>query len=390
MVHDTTVLCGGLVYTERRYFEEQNIVIRNGKIDALLHCDAPLPDGILIDCHGKIILPGFLDIHIHGRDGFDVSKEPEKVARSLPQYGITAFLPTTLTRSFTETQKTMGFLAEYIDSQPKDCAEAVGIYSEGMYFSREKAGAQNPEFIRDAIYEDELEVLIQSAKGHLKVVAFAPEIAGAPEATAYLKKRKVRSSMAHTNALYSDVLACAQGGLDGVTHIYDGMRGMTHLELGAAGAATFLESLSAELIADGYHVNPEFINILFKFKPLEKIILISDNVPASGTPKGNYELGGMPIINEGDRLVLATADGRFSLAGSCLNLCDSIKNVHRYTGIPIEQLIPCVTENPAKYAGVYDKKGSLAVGKDADINIFTPDFTLCDTYVKGYQFKARE
>ena len=189
--------------------------------------------------------------------------------------------------------------------------------------------------------------------------------------------------MAHTNALYPEVMACVEQGLDGVTHTYDGMRGMTHIELGAAGAATFTDSLWAELIADGYHVNPEFINILFRFKPLDKIIFISDNVPPSGTPAGKCELGGLPVINEGDRLVLDTNNGVFSLAGSCLKLCDSIKNVHRFTGIPVEKLIPCATVNPAKYIGVYETKGSIREGKDADLNIFSQDLELFATYIHG-------
>lgn len=377
------LLYGGNVFTESGNFQRKNLLIQDGKIQELLPPELGVSDAEMVNCTDKLILPGFIDIHIHGRNGFDVTKDPAQVAQCLPQCGVTAFLPTTLTRSFEETLDTLGTLAHYIEHQPDGCAQAVGIYSEGMYFSREKAGAQNPAYIRDSIPICELDQLINAGGGHLKVVALAPEKENAPAAVAYLKQRGIRSSMAHTNCLYADIMACAAQGLDGVTHIYDGMRGMTHIELGAAGGATFTDSLSAELIADGYHVNPAFVNILFRFKPLDKIMLISDNVAASGTPEGKYELGGLPIINKGDRLVLDTDNGVFSLAGSCLRLCDSIKNVHRFTGIPVEQLIPCATVNPAKYVGVYDTKGSLSVGKDADINIFSQDLDLCATYVKG-------
>lgn len=377
------LLRGGHVFTEAGIFEEKNILIQDGKIHSLLLPEETVPDADVIDCSGKLITPGFIDIHIHGRDGFNVENTPDQVANVLPKYGVTSFLPTTLTRSFEETLQTMGKLSDYIKAQPSDRAQALGIYSEGMYFSREKAGAQNPEFLRDEVPISELEQLIDAAKGHLKVIAFAPEKENAPAATAWLKKQGIRSSMAHTNALYPEVMACVEQGLDGVTHTYDGMRGMTHIELGAAGAATFTNSLWAELIADGYHVNPEFINILFRFKPLDKIIFISDNVPPSGTPAGKCELGGLPVINEGDRLVLDTNNGVFSLAGSCLKLCDSIQNVHRFTGIPVEKLIPCATVNPAKYIGVYETKGSIREGKDADLNIFSPDLELCATYIHG-------
>lgn len=387
---DPILLRGGSVFTEAGIFETKNVLISQGKILALLTPEESAPDAEIIDCSGKLITPGFIDIHIHGRDGFDVENAPEQVAQVLPKYGVTAFLPTTLTRSFEETLQTMGSLSDYIDTQSREGAQALGIYSEGMYFSREKAGAQNPEYLRDEVPISELEQLIAASRGHLKVIAFAPEKTNAPAAAAYLKAKGIRSSMAHTNALYSDVMACIEQGLDGVTHVYDGMRGMTHIELGAAGAATFVDSLSCELIADGYHVNPEFINILFRFKPLDKIIFISDNVPPSGTAPGKCELGGLPVINEGDRLVLDTNNGVFSLAGSCLRLCDSIRNVHHFTGLPIEKLIPCATVNPAKYIGVYDRKGSIREGKDADLNIFDQDLDLCATYIHGQIYNKGE
>lgn len=389
-MYEPILLRGGSVFTEAGIFEEKNILISQGKILEILSPEESLPDAPTVDYSGKLITPGFIDIHIHGRDGFDVEKAPDQVARVLPKYGVTSFLPTTLTRSFEDTLKAMEDLSDYIDCQSQEGAQALGIYSEGMYFSKEKAGAQNPDYLRDDVPISELEQLVRAAKGHLKVIAFAPEKENAPMATAWLKQQGIRSSMAHTNAVYPEVIACVKQGLDGVTHTYDGMRGMTHIELGAAGAATFIDSLWTELIPDGYHVNQEFINILFRFKPLDKIIFISDNVPPSGIHARKCELGGLPVINEGDRLVLDTSDGVFSLAGSCLKLCDSIKNVHHFTGIPVEKLIPCVTVNPAKYIGVYDTKGSIYKGKDADLNIFDQNLELYATYIQGNLYNKGE
>lgn len=381
------LLHGGMVFTEEGSFEERSILIRDGVIQALLLPSTDVLDAENIDCTGQLITPGFIDLHIHGRNGFDVTQQPNAVARVLPQYGVTSFLPTTLTGPFDDTVQTMHNLADYIHNQPRGCAQALGIYSEGMYFSREKAGSQNPDYLRNVISQNELEQLIDAADGCLKVIAFAPEKENAPFACAYLKSRGIRTSMAHTNALYSEVMACVAQGLDGVTHIYDGMRGMTHIELGAAGAATFTDALYAELIADGYHVNPEFINILFQFKPLEKIIFVSDNVPPSGTKPGKCELGGLPVINEGNRLVLDTHNDVFSLAGSCLKLCDSIRNVHQFTGLPFEKIIPCATVNPAKYIGVYETKGSIREGKDADLNLFDQKMQLRTTYIRGQKYE---
>jgi N-acetylglucosamine-6-phosphate deacetylase len=157
---------------------------------------------------------------------------------------------------------------------------------------------------------------------------------------------------------------------------------MNHLELGAGGVGVFDDRLYAEIITDGYHVNKEFVNILFKFKPIDKILFISDNVHLSGLPEGKGSMGGVPVIIEKDRLIVDQKEG-YSLAGSCLKLTDSIKNVNKMTGISIEELLVCVTKNPAQYIGVYNRKGSIEVGKDCDLNIFDKEFNLLKTYIKG-------
>lgn len=375
---------GAQVFCEDGQFKGVNLLVKGEKIEALLPVTEIVDDAEIIDCTGKFITPGFVDIHIHGREGFEATGSIDSLAKCLVKHGVTSFLPTTLTCGFEENLNNLAYIKDYINSQPQGgVAEAVGIYSEGMYFSREKAGAQNPAFIRDYVDTAELDRMIEAAGGHLKVVALAPEKENAANAVAHLKARGVRASMGHTMATQADATLCVEAGMSGVTHTFDGMSAMTHLDIGASGTAVFTDALYTELIADGYHVNKEFINILMHFKPADKVIFISDNVGASGTPEGKTQLGGVPIINLGDRLVVDNNDGPYSLAGSCLRLCDSIKNVHRFTGIPFERLIPCATVNPAKYIGVYDRKGSLTVGKDADINIFDTEFNLCTTYAKG-------
>ncbi|MBR2042720.1 MAG: N-acetylglucosamine-6-phosphate deacetylase [Clostridia bacterium] len=344
-------------------------------------CDNSNADKI-IDCTDKFITPGFIDIHIHGREGFDVTENCKAVAELLPRYGVTSFLPTTLTKSYSDTLKDLSVLSDYINNQ-KSGAEALGIYSEGIFFSKEKCGAQNPENIKVEIDFDFVNKMLAASGGKLKVMAFAPENKGSAELTVLLKQKGVRSSMAHTNALESDVEPCLKNGLDGVTHIYNGMRWMNHLELGASGVGVFNGNLYAELITDGFHVNKEFIKILFAVKPIDKILFISDNVPLSGLPEGKSDMFGVPVKILSDRLEVDNNNGVYSLAGSCLRLCDSIKNVHAFTGIPYEKLIKCVTENPAEYIGVNDRKGSIEVGFDSDINIFDKDFNLIKTFVKG-------
>lgn len=333
------------------------------------------------DCNDMYITPGFIDIHIHGRAGFDASKELEKVAAILPKCGVTSFLPTTLTLSYDDTLNALKSISDAIDNGVSG-AEPLGIYSEGIFFSKEKCGAQNPDNIKEKIDMDFVKSMLSSSGGKIKVLAFAPENDGSEELCEYLSEMGVRASMGHSNALADDVYKCLNKGLSGVTHIYNGMRWMNHLELGASGVGVFDDRLYAELITDGYHVNKEFINILFKFKPIDKILFISDNVPLSGTPEGKGEMGGVPVIIYKDRLEV-DGSGTYSLAGSCLRLCDSVKNVISFTGIPAEEILKCVTVNPAEYIGVSDRKGSIDVGFDADINIFDKQFNLKNTYVKG-------
>lgn len=222
--------------------------------------------------------------------------------------------------------------------------------------------------------------MIEKGKGKLKVVALAPEIKNSSAAIKYLRENNVIPSIAHTNATAKEAQTGIEAGILGATHTFNAMSGMSHNELGAAGTAVFNPDIYCELIADGYHVNPEFINILFNFKPLDKIILISDNVGAAGTPVGDTELGGVPVINTGDRLLVKSSG---HLAGSCLRLCDAVKNVMRFTGLSAEQIIPCLSENPAKYIGVFERKGSITKSKDADLNIFNSEFDLISTVVRG-------
>ncbi len=370
------LLKNGKVYYKGKFINTQ--VLFDKKIIAL---GEKLAADTVVDCKGAYITPGFIDIHIHGREGFDAASDVAGVARTLPKCGVTSFLPTTLTLSYKDTLNALKSISKAIDSGVCG-AEPLGIYSEGIFFSKEKCGAQNPDNIRETIDMDFVRSMIDAAGGKIKVMAYAPENMGSEELTEFLCKNGVRASMGHSNALAREVYRCLEKGLSGVTHLYNGMRWMNHLELGISGVGVFDDRLYAELITDGYHVNKEFINILFKFKPIDKIIFISDNVPLSGTPEGKGEMGGVPVIIHKDKLEV-DGGNTYSLAGSCLRLCDSIKNVISFTGLPAEDVLKCVTENPAEYIGVSDRKGSIEVGYDADINIFDKDFNLKNTYVKG-------
>lgn len=375
-----------VVFCEDKHFERHCVLVSGGKIAALCGPDSLPEADETVDCGGMFLTPGFIDIHIHGREGFDCSDNAEKIAKVLPATGVTSFLPTLLTMPFDDTLAALGRLADYIESSENGSdgrAEALGIHSEGIYFSPVRAGAQNPKYLRKPDVAETAE-LLSRARGHVKIFALAPELEGARDVIAFLAENGVRASMGHTDTGYAEILRGVERGLSGVTHIYNGMSPINHLECGAGGAVA-VDELYAEVIADGFHVNEVMLKVLFRTKPADKILMISDNVWISGLPAGSYELAGLPVKNVGDRLIVVCE--KYSLAGSCLSLDRALTNVMRLTGAPPEKVLPCLTSNPAVYTGVYDRKGSVTPGKDADINLLTPDFTLNSTYIKGNKVK---
>jgi N-acetylglucosamine-6-phosphate deacetylase len=178
-------------------------------------------------------------------------------------------------------------------------------------------------------------------------------------------------------------------GMRGATHFMNAMKPMHHLEPSLVGAGLLFDDITIEIIPDGIHIRPEIVALLFRIKPIEKIILVTDSVWISGTPKGDYFLGDVPIINEGDRLVVKSTE-KFSLAGSCISLDIGLKNVISFSSKPLEEVIKCITINPAKYIGVDTYKGRLAEGYDADINVLDENFNVEKTLINGNLFEWKE
>ncbi len=378
---------GAKVFTSNERFVDASLIVRDGKIETISTSDITEDGAEVIYCTGNLIVPGFIDIHIHGRCGFDtmnILNDPAEIhnlAKSMAGTGVTSFLPTTLTWDYEETLQVLSLVADYIDRQPKGCAQALGIYSESIYFNSVRTGAQNPDLLR-AISMDEIKRLVKAGKGKIRIFALAPELERAPEAVRWISEHGIVVTMAHTDASYEEAKLAFIAGMKDVTHIFDGMRPMHHLEPGATGAGLYFDDLYCEAITDGMHIVPEVVNLLFRMKPLDKIILITDNVWISGLEDGDYSLGGIPVVKMGDKLMVKTEE-RYSLAGSCLTLDKALINVVNYTKRPIEQILPCLTSNPATLIGVQNKKGILKSGMDADMNLISPDLDILETYTGG-------
>lgn len=329
------------------------------------------------------MIPGFMDIHIHGAanaDTMDATVEAlETIANVLPSEGTTSFLATTITSSKEHIEKALVNVKDYIEGiQPRGQAEVLGIHLEGPFINPERAGAQPLEHIRPHDRR-QMEEWLSLASGHIKQVTLAPEQAGGLSVVELLTRRGVITSIGHSDATFEEVHTAVEVGATCVTHLYNQMRGLHHREPGTVGAAFLLDEVRAEIIVDGIHVRPEMVQLAFKQKGKEGLILVTDAMRAKYLGDGKYDLGGQQVTVTGETALLE--DG--ALAGSVLKMGNAVKNMMTYTSCSLADAITMASENPAKQLNLFDRKGSLAVGKDADIVILNGQNDVIMTFCRG-------
>lgn len=330
----------------------------------------------IYDADGHYILPGFIDAHIHGYKGMDVMDSKveslEGISQAITQNGVTSYLATTMTMSKEKIRKTLQTISNYMKNEYKG-AEVLGVHLEGPFIHESYKGAQKSEYI---IPPDDS--IIEGFEPIIKVITIAPEVKGA---LAFIEKyaNTINFSLGHTSANYQIAIKAFEKGAMGTTHTFNAMTGLHHREPGVVGAALNSNCYS-ELIADKIHVNENLFQLLVKVKGIDRLMLITDCIEGGGLGDGEYTLGGQKVIIKDGKSVLE--DG--TIAGSVLKLNIGLKNVKDSTDLKFEELIKLVTTTPAKYLGVYDKKGSLDIGKDADIVIVDEDINIKKTFTKGH------
>jgi N-acetylglucosamine-6-phosphate deacetylase len=332
--------------------------------------------------HFKAI-PGFIDVHIHGVNGADTmdgTKETlETMVTALPKEGTTSFLATTMTQASEQIEKALMNAGEYICMQPSQGkAEILGIHLEGPFVNPQMAGAQPIQYIVDPNLSL-LKKWQDLSKNNIKLVTLAPEQPGGLEMIRYLQANGIIASIGHTNATFEEVNKAIEAGANHVTHLFNQMKGLHHREPGVVGAVFLRDQLKAEIIVDGIHVHPEIIKLAYTQKRSEGLILITDSMRAKCLKNGNYDLGGQEVIVEDGKAFLK--DG--TLAGSILKMGQAVKNLIAYTGCTLEEVIEMASVNPAKQLNTYDRKGSLAEGKDADIVILNDNLEIYMTICRG-------
>ncbi|MGK3149634.1 MULTISPECIES: N-acetylglucosamine-6-phosphate deacetylase [Staphylococcus] len=375
------VIANGRIYTENETIAQGYIIIDNGKI-AQIGTGEYQGELTTIDLKGQHVLPGFIDIHMHGgygEDAMDASFEGLKhLSESLLSEGTTSFLATTMTQSDENIIKALKNIVNYQGQQDNlNAASIVGIHLEGPFISEHKVGAQNPAYVqRPSVAK--IQQFQEIANDQIKVMTFAPEVEGARETLAALHNQ-INFSIGHTVATFDEVNEAVAHGAKHVTHLYNAGTAFEHRNPGLSGAAWVNDKLSTESIVDGIHSHPASIKIAYKQKGNKRFFLITDAMRAKGMPDGEYDLGGQNVTVKGSEARLASG----ALAGSILKMNEGLKNLIKFTGASLDDLWRVTSLNQAIALNIEDNKGSIAVGKDADIVVVDDDIHVLTTIKSG-------
>ena len=334
-----------------------------------------------LDLTGLVVMPGLIDMHIHGCGGADTGDATpealETMSQTLVKNGVTSFCPASMTLSFEELTK----IFANIDAMKDKVGGAYihGANMEGPYIAMSKKGAQNPLYVRNPDKE-EFKKLYEGCNGAIRVVDIAPECDGGDE---FIKEIQpiCPVSIAHTDAGYDEAVHAIELGVRHITHLFNAQSGLHHRKPGVVGAAFDVgraNGVRAELICDGFHIHPATLRIAFREMGEDGTVIISDSMKAAGCPDGDYDLGGQPVyVRDGKALL---ADG--TIAASTSNVYKELKNVISF-GISEKQAVKSATINPAKAIRVDDKTGSIEEGKLADILVVDKDYNIKLVIVKG-------
>jgi len=390
MIQDQYKLINGRIITPNRIINNGTIVISGDKITAVSESsDLSIPGAIEIDVDGMYISPGFIDIHVHGGGGHDFMDGNEnaflKIAETHTRYGTTAMVPTTLTSTKEELLHSLD-IYKAANNKNEAGARFLGMHLEGPYFAMAQRGAQDPRYIRNPDPDEYKEVIAHSDV--IKRWSAAPELPGAIPFGRYLRNKGIIAALAHTDAIYEEVLEAFENGYNLATHLYSAMSGVTRRNAfryaGVIESAYLLDDMNVEIIADGIHLPPSLLKLVYKIKGPSRTALITDAMRAAGMPPGDSILGslssGLKVIVEDG---VAKLPDRSAFAGSVCTADRLVWNMVNLAEVPLTEAVKMITATPATIMNVYDKIGSLMVGKDADLVVFDKDISIQMTMVKG-------
>jgi N-acetylglucosamine-6-phosphate deacetylase len=359
--------------------EKVTILIEDGVIRQIGDVEAEAGRDVL-DAGGRIAAPGFIDVHIQGAGGADVldgkREALEAISKTCARFGTTSFLATTVYNANGDNEHLA--LAADCTGRELGGANLIGVHLEGPFIAENKKGMIQPGCICEPSMEV-LDKILEITAGHLAMMTIAPELDGSLEIIHRLVDSNVVASFAHSEADYEQTLAGIVAGISHVTHLFNAMSPVHHRAPGPLVAIFENEKVTAQVIADGVHLHPSVLKLAFGILGPERVLLITDGMQAMGLPDGRYVYNGVEY--ESKNGAARYKDG--TLIGTALGLSDLVKRFISFTGCGLDAAVKMVTENPAKVLGLADRKGSIAVGKDADLVLLDDDLSVHTTIVGG-------
>lgn len=386
------VITGAKIVTEQGVIEQGAVHIKDGviasvQINSQWDPGAAGPAAEVIDARGSWLLPGFIDVHVHGGYGADfMDASPETldiITRFHALNGTTSMLATTMTATRDDIDRVLGEVNRYMQ-EPMPYTQLLGVHMEGPFISPKWAGAQDPKLMLPpqlAWLQDWHERYPQL----VKQLTLAPEGEGGLETIAWLRDRGIVAACGHTDASYADIQSAADAGLSHAVHTFNAMKPLHHREPGTVGAVLTDDRISGEVIADGHHVHPAAIRLLVKAKQPHGLLLITDAMSAAGLGNGQYELGGQAVTVQSG--VARLTEGG-ALAGSTLTMIDALRFMVREVGVSVEDASRFASGNPARLLQLQASHGSIAQGKQADLLLVSPELDIEHVWIRGKELQA--
>jgi len=377
-------LTAAALLTPRERIEQPLLLLDDGKIvEVSSRAAREVAKGARsFDFPGAVLAPAYLDIHIHGGMGHDVmDPNADGIARFegfLAQHGVAAYLPTTVTAPEENILRALDWLAKRIEKSDAAGAGArpLGIHLEGPFISHARRGVHPPEYLVPPTLS-RFERYWQASRGNIKVMTIAPEVEGAMEVIAEASRRGVCCSLGHSDSDLETARAAIAAGAHHATHTFNAMRPLDHRQPGLLGAVLTDSGVTADIIADGIHLDPTVVQLFLRAKGTQAAVLITYAISATGMPEGRYRLGSFEVEVRGNKCTRGD-----TLAGSVLRLDQAVRNVMQFAGWGLQEVVQLASANPAAVIGE-KSRGVLAAGADADIGVLSPRGEVQRTIIGG-------
>ncbi len=383
-------LTHGRILTPSQEIPDGTVLVRKGRIAALGKAsDLSVPSAsVEIDCRGKIVVPGFIDLHVHGGGGFDFCDAEgwTGAARYHALHGTTSILPTICPVGRAQIEATLVRLAA---GYPRSCEgplpNLLGLNLEGPFLNPNQAGALGPDALALPGPGD-VRFFQDATGGRIRLMTIAPEIDGGMMGVREMLDAGIVPALGHSEASFEEAQSAFSAGLRHVTHLFNAMRGFHHRSPGCAVAALVDPRITVEVIADGHHLHDGTLRMICRLKGAEGMVLVSDAVPLSGREEGPFHMGGQSVIVRQGSAVNEAGN----LSGSLITLSDALRHLVRKAGVPLCEVLPMMTLTPARILGISDVKGRIEPGGNADLVVLSESLDVEKVWIGGVEVARRK